>query len=86
MGKKCAISGKTAMTGRRTRHVHSGQWANRAPRTRRTFQVNLQTVRVPVEGGGTAKIQVAARMLTSRKFLAILSGQKPLPKSALKKR
>jgi ribosomal protein L28 len=86
MAKQCAISGKKAMSGQNIRHVHSGQWATRAPRTKRQFQVNLQTVRVPVEGGGTAKIQVAARMLTSRKFLDILSGQKPLPKSALRNR
>ncbi len=81
MAKQCALSGKKSMAGRNTRHVHSGQWAHRAPRTKRTFDVNLQTVRVPLPGGGTRKIQVAARMMTSKKFLAILSGEIPLPKN-----
>jgi ribosomal protein L28 len=78
--KVCAISGRKAQTGRRTRHVHSGQWAHRAPKTGRTFEVNLQTVTVPIPGGGTKKIKVAARMLTSRKFKEIVAGQRPLPK------
>jgi ribosomal protein L28 len=73
--KVCAISGRKAQSGRRTRHVHSGQWAHRAPRTARKFHVNLQTVTVPTASGGTKKITVAARMLTSRKFKAILAGQ-----------
>lgn len=81
MSKVCAVSGRKAQAGRNTRHVHSGQWAHRAPKTCRTFQVNLQTVSVPAPGGGTQKIKVAARMLTSRKFKAILAGQAPLPKS-----
>ena len=79
MANVCAISGKRAMSGRNVRYNHGGQWERRAPKTNRTFQVNLQTVSVPMPGGGTKKIKVAARMLTSRKFKAILSGQKPLP-------
>ncbi|MGC4046474.1 MAG: L28 family ribosomal protein [Armatimonas sp.] len=79
MPKACAISGKTAMSGRNVRYNHGGQWERRAPKTTRKFQVNLQTVTVPLPGGGTKKIQVAARMLTSRKFKAILAGHKPLP-------
>ncbi|WP_309712985.1 L28 family ribosomal protein [Armatimonas sp.] len=80
MAKVCAISGRKQQAGRNTRHVHSGQWAHRAPKTCRVFGVNLQTVSVPIPGGGTKKIKVAARMLTSRKFKAILAGQAPLPK------
>ena len=80
MSNVCAISGKKAQSGRNVRYNHGGQWERRAPKTNRTFQVNLQTVTVPLPNGGTKKIKVAARMLTSRRFKAILSGQKPLPK------
>lgn len=77
--KVCAISGKKAMTGRRTRHPHSGAWAHRAPKKPRRYEVNIQTVRVPAPNGhGTIKIQVAARMMTSEKMKAVLSGQKPI--------
>ena len=82
MAKVCAISGRKQQAGRNTRHAHSGQWAHRAPKTCRVFGVNLQTVSVPSPGGGTKKIKIAARMLTSRKFKAILAGQAPLPKGA----
>ncbi len=80
MARVCEFSGKKAQAGRNTRHVHSGQWAHRAPRTVRTFQVNLQTVSVPLPGGGRKKIRMAARMITSRAFQAVLSGQKLIPK------
>jgi len=85
MAKVCAISGKTAMSGRNIRNTHSIGWKYRAPKTSRVFKVNLQTVTVPGENGGTQRIQVAARMLTSRAFLSVLSGQKPLSKVAKKK-
>jgi len=79
MARVCAISGKKSQTGRNVRYNHGGMWELRAQKKPRRFQVNLQTVTVPVPGGGTKKIKVAARMLTSRKFKAILSGQIPLP-------
>ena len=41
---------------------------------------NLQTVTVPTPDGGTKKIKIAARMITSRAFKAILAGEKALPK------
>ena len=77
--KVCALSGKTAMTGRRTRHPHSGAWAHRAPKKPRRYEVNIQTVKVPNPNGiGTMKIQVAARMMTSRKMRDVLSGKVPI--------
>lgn len=79
MAKVCAYSGRKAQAGRWTRHPHSGGWAHRAPAKPRTFQVNLQTVTIQTPSG-KKKIQVAARMLKSRGFQAILTGQKPLPK------
>ncbi|MFM7320386.1 MAG: bL28 family ribosomal protein [Armatimonadota bacterium] len=79
MPRVCAISGKKSQTGRNVRYNHGGMWELRAQKKPRRFQVNLQTVTVPVAGGGTKKIKVAARMLTSRKFKAILAGHIPLP-------
>lgn len=79
MPRVCAISGKKAQTGRNVRYNHGGMWELRAPKKPRKFNVNLQTVSVPLPTGGTKKIKVAARMMTSRKFKEILSGQRPLP-------
>ncbi|MDX1932094.1 MAG: bL28 family ribosomal protein [Capsulimonadales bacterium] len=82
--KVCALSGRHTQHGRNIRNQHSVGWKFRAPRTNRTFEVNLQTVRVPVEGGGTKKIKVSARMMTSPRFIAMMSGQKPLTKKEAK--
>ena len=80
MAKVCAFSGRKAQAGRWTRHPHSGGWAHRAPQKARRFQVNLQTVTIQTPSG-KKKIQVAARMLTSRSFQAVLAGKKAMPKS-----
>jgi large subunit ribosomal protein L28 len=50
MATTCAVCGKGAQFGRNIRHVHSGSWALRAPRTLRTFKPNLQTVRTSING------------------------------------
>ena len=76
MAKVCDISGRKAQAGRWTRHPHSGSWAHRAPQKARRFEVNLQTV--------TIKIKIAARMINSRNFLAIVAGQKQLPAHLMK--
>jgi ribosomal protein L28 len=80
MSKICAISGRKVMAGRWTKHPHSGAWAHRAPAKARRFNVNLQSVTVPIPGGGSKKIKIAARMMTSRIFKEILAGQRALPK------
>ncbi len=79
MAKVCEYSGRKAQAGRWTRHPHSGGWAHRAPQKARRFQVNLQTVTIQTPSG-KKKVKVAARMLTSRGFQAVLSGQKAMPK------
>jgi len=79
MAKVCAYSGRKAQAGRWTRHPHSGGWAHRAPAKARTFKVNLQTVTINTPSG-KKKIRVAARMLTSRGFQMVVTGQRPLPK------
>ena len=60
-----------------------GAWAHRAPQKARRFEVNLQTVTLQTPSG-KKKIKVAARMMTSRAFQAILTGQKPVPKHLMK--
>ncbi len=83
MAKVCDISGRHAQAGRWTRHPHSGAWAHRAPQKARRFQVNLQSVTIQTPKG-KVKIKVAARMLTSKNFQAIVAGQKQLPAHLLK--
>ncbi|BDI33799.1 MAG: L28 family ribosomal protein [Capsulimonas sp.] len=82
MAKVCAYSGRKAQAGRWTRHPHSGAWAHRAPQKARRFEVNLQSVTINTPSG-KKKIKVAARMLTSRNFQAIMAGTKPVPKHLL---
>ncbi|MDQ2799681.1 MAG: 50S ribosomal protein L28 [Armatimonadota bacterium] len=78
MAKVCAISGRKAQAGRWTRHPHSGGWAHRAPQKTRRFEVNLQSVTIQTPTG-KKRIKVAARMLTSKNFQAMVAGRKPLP-------
>lgn len=62
----CSVCGKGAMHGQNIRHIHSGQWATRAPRTKRDFKPNLQSVRTVV--AGTAKrVKVCAKCLKANK-------------------
>ncbi len=82
MSRVCEISGKSAMAGRHVRNQHSIGWKYRAPKKNRVFKVNLQTVTVPGENGGTQRIRVAASMLSSRVFLAVLTGEKKLSQVA----
>ena len=83
MAKVCDISGRHAQAGRWTRHPHSGSWAHRAPQKPRRFQVNLQNVTIQTPKG-KIRIKVAARMLTSKNFQAIIAGQRQLPAHLLK--
>ena len=72
MAKVCEYSGRKAQAGRWTRHPHFGAWAHRAPQKARRFEVNLQSVTIQTPSG-KRKIKVAARMLTSKNFQAILA-------------
>jgi large subunit ribosomal protein L28 len=62
----CSVCGKSAMHGQNIRHVHSGQWATRAPRTKRTFKPNLQSVRTMVNGA-TRRVKVCTKCLKANK-------------------
>ena len=62
----CAVCGKGAMSGQNIRHVHSGQWATRAPRTKRIFRPNLQSVRTVVNGT-PHRLKVCTKCLKANK-------------------
>ncbi|MFN8220246.1 MAG: L28 family ribosomal protein [Fimbriimonadales bacterium] len=84
MANICQVSGKKANSAKHIRHRHSGQWKFRAPKKNRFQQPNLQTVRLKTEHG-TVKITVAASVLKSTEFSAVLCGLRPVPKAWLKK-
>ena len=66
MATSCAVCGKSAQYGRNIRHIHSGSWALRAPRTQRIYKPNLQTVHTKVNGT-PKKLQVCTKCLKAGK-------------------
>ncbi len=64
--KQCDICGKKPQFGQHIRHVHSGSWALKAPRTKRRWMPNLQSARV-ADGSVTKKILVCTKCLKSGK-------------------
>lgn len=68
MSKVCDVCAKGAQFGQNIRHVHSGSWALRAPRTKRRWLPNLQTVRTRV-GGTPKKLHVCAKCLKAGKVI-----------------
>lgn len=68
MANICSVCAKSAMSGQNIRHVHSGQWATRAPRTKRSFKPNLVSVKT-VTGGTPMRVKVCAKCLKANKVL-----------------
>lgn len=66
MALSCAVCGKGVQHGQNIRHVHSGSWALRAPRTKRRWLPNLQTARVLVDDKPT-RIRVCTKCLKAGK-------------------
>lgn len=71
MSIECAICKKSPQYGQNIRHVHSGSWARRAPRTKRRWLPNLQSARVMVNGQ-TKKIRVCAKCLKAGKVARVI--------------
>ena len=67
----CSVCGKATMHGQHIRHIHSGQWATRAPRTKRTFKPNLQSVRTLVNGA-PRRVKVCTKCLKANKVARAL--------------
>lgn len=62
----CEVCGKRPQFGQNIRHVHSGAWARRAPRTKRRWLPNLQSARI-VDGKTTRRIRVCVKCLKAGK-------------------
>jgi large subunit ribosomal protein L28 len=68
MSNICEICGKGSQFGQNIRHVHSGSWALRAPRTKRRWMPNLQTVTVP-NGEVTKRMRICTKCLKAGKVV-----------------
>lgn len=66
MANVCSVCNKGTLSGQNIRHVHSGQWALRAPRTKRRFKPNLQAVRTMV-AGTSLRVKVCTKCLKANK-------------------
>lgn len=66
MPNTCDICGKGPQYGQNIRHQHSGSWALRAPKTKRRWLPNLQTVRV-AKNNVTQKLRVCTKCLKAGK-------------------
>lgn len=84
MARVCQVSGKKANNAKHIRHRHSGAWKFRAPKKNRLQQPNLQSVRLKTDHG-SVRITVAASVMKSAEFAAVVAGLKPVPKDWLKK-
>jgi large subunit ribosomal protein L28 len=70
MAIECAICKKGPQAGQNIRHVHSGSWALRAPRTKRRWLPNLQSARIMI-GDTPTKIKVCAKCLKAGKVARV---------------
>lgn len=68
MANRCDICGKGPQFGQNIRHKHSGSWALRAPKTKRRWLPNLQTVRVAVAEDATLRLKVCTKCMKAGKI------------------
>jgi large subunit ribosomal protein L28 len=66
MSNVCDVCGKGPQFGQNIRHVHSGSWALRAPRTKKRWLPNLQSVRT-LKNGTPTKMRVCTKCLKAGK-------------------
>ena len=71
MANRCAVCGKGPQFGQNIRHVHSGSWALRAPRTKRRWLPNLQSARMMLNGTAQ-RVRVCAKCLKAGKVARVL--------------
>lgn len=69
MARTCDVCGKGPQFGQNIRHQHSGSWALRAPKTKRRWNPNLQTVRVANGKTSTRQMSVCAKCLKAGKVI-----------------
>ncbi len=70
MANLCAICGKGPQFGQNIRHVHSGSWALRAPRTKRRWLPNLQSARI-LRDGEKVRVRVCTKCLKAGKIARV---------------
>ena len=70
MAKRCALCGKGPQFGQNIRHVHSGSWALRAPRTKRRWLPNLQSAKILVDNQPT-RVRVCTKCLKAGKVARV---------------
>jgi large subunit ribosomal protein L28 len=68
MARQCDICGKGPQYGQNIRHKHSGSWALRAPKTKRMWLPNLQSVRA-IQNGATKTMKVCTKCLKAGKVV-----------------
>ncbi len=68
MAIKCEICGKGPQYGQNIRHKHSGSWALRAPKTKRRWLPNLQSVKAVCADGNKA-IRVCTKCMKAGKVV-----------------
>lgn len=68
MANTCDVCGKGPQYGQNIRHQHSGSWALRAPKTKRRWLPNLQTVRVS-KNNTTKTLKVCTKCLKAGKVV-----------------
>ena len=66
MANVCDICGKGPQFGQNIRHQHSGSWELRAPKTKRRWLPNLQTVHV-MQGNTRVEKRVCAKCIKAGK-------------------
>lgn len=66
MATTCAVCGKGSQYGHNIRHIHSGSWALRAPKTRKIYKPNLQSVHTVINGT-PKKLKVCTKCIKAGK-------------------
>ncbi|HET6384084.1 MAG TPA: 50S ribosomal protein L28 [Armatimonadota bacterium] len=74
MSRVCEYCGKGSQFGNNIRHVHSGQWALRAPKTKKAWRPNIQTARV-LKNGITTRVRVCTRCMKAGKVVRAAAPQ-----------
>ena len=70
MAVHCEICGKGPQFGQNIRHVHSGSWALRAPRTKRRWLPNLQSAKI-MKNGQPTRVRVCVKCMKAGKIAKV---------------
>lgn len=68
MSRVCDSCAKGKMTNKSGIHRHSGKWHRKAPKTSRSWAINLRTVRID-SGNGSEKMRLCTDCLRKTKVV-----------------